>query len=184
MELGHLEILPDSAIDKMDASIFPLLENQLALDKNLKLSKSLEFIFKNHIKDLLIDQKYTTIYIDAHVQVSTVLAVSYAQLCKNYDVEIAFLDCVNPIDTKQLKLYKIYYKNQLPIIFVFTTNDGLHCMGWNAEYLKVLHAVTPIDPGKIDKKATLNLLLEKIHGNGIASLTPGEITFLDSYFQS
>ena len=181
MSLGHTEILPDTSVDNLDKSIFPLMEKLLLKNKNLQFTEDLTFIFKQHFREQLTNEKYSTIFIDAHIEVSSSLAVLYSELCKQYNLTIEFLDCVNKPDTTHFTLHKIYYKNQLPIIFVFKTLEGLDFMGWNMEYLILLHKVTPINHVSMDKKTTLNVILEKINHTGLSSLNSAEISFLDSY---
>ena len=94
------------------------------------------------------------------------------------------MDCENKPDTTHFTLHKIYYKKQLPIIFVFKTLEGLDFMGWNMEYLILLHKVTPNNNVSMDKKTTLNVILEKINHTGLSSLNSEEISFLDSYSKS
>jgi hypothetical protein len=184
MSLGHTEILPDNSVDNIDKSIFPLMEKIVLKNKNLQFTEDLTFIFKYHFREQLTNEKYSTIFIDAHIEVSSSLAVHYSDLCKQYNLTIEFLDCVNKPDTTHFILHKIYYKNQLPIIFVFKTLEGLDFMGWNMDYLIVLHNVSPINHISMDKQITLNVILEKINHVGLSSLNSDEILFLDSYSKS
>jgi hypothetical protein len=184
MSLGHTEILPDISVDNLDKSIFPLMEKILLKNKNLQFTEDLTFIFKHHFREQLTNKKYSTIFIDAHIELSSGLTVHYFELCKKYNLTIEFLDCVNKPDTTHFTLHKIYYKKQLPIIFVFKTLEGLDFMGWNMEYLIVLHNVSPINHISMDKKKTLNVILDKINHEGLSGLNSNELSFLDSYSKS
>lgn len=179
--LGHTEILPDTSVDNLDKSIFPSMENRLLKNNNLQLTSDLTFIFKHHYRELLNTEKYNTVFIDAHIEVSGGLSINYTDLCDKYNLSIEFLDCANQPDTTHFTLKKIYYKNQLPIIFVFNTVDGLEFMGWNKKYLLALYNISPINNISIDKKTTLNAILDKINCSGISSLNKDEISFLDVY---
>ena len=78
----------------------------------------------------------------------------------------------------------MYFKNSLPIVFVFKNPDGLEFMGWNRHFLLSLKEVEPVDLSFVDRKATLNYILEKINLKGLKSLSGDEISFLDSYSKS
>jgi hypothetical protein len=184
LSLGHTEILPDGSVDKLDKTIFPLMENIVLNNKTLLFTDDLAFIFKHHFKSLLTSQDYNTVFIDAHIEVSNDLALNYIEFCQQYNLTIHFLDCEIQPDTTQLKLHKIYYKNQFPIIFVFKNADGLEVMGWKHEYLKALHNVGPLHYEVLDKKTTLNAILDKILESGLSSLTSDELSFLDHYSNS
>lgn len=181
MALGHTEILPDTCVDNLDKSIFPLMENILLKNKNLQFTEDLTFIFKDHFREQLTNEKYSTIFIDAHIEVSSSLAIHYSELCKQYNLTIEFLDCVNKPNTIHFTLHKIYYKNQLPVIFVFKTLEGLEFMGWNKEYLVALHHLSPVNQISIDNTVTLNVILDKINNSGISSLNNEELSFLAAY---
>jgi hypothetical protein len=184
MSLGHTEILPDTSVDNLDKSIFPLMEKLLLKNKNLQFTEDLTFIFKHHFREQLTNEKYSTIFIDMHIELSGVLAINYSEFCNRYDITIEFLDCVNQPDTTHFILKKIYYKNQLPIIFVFRTLDGLEFMGWNKEYLLEVHNVLPINYISIDRITTLNTILDKINVAGLSSLNSDELSFLNTYSKS
>lgn len=79
---------------------------------------------------------------------------------------------------------KMYFKNQLPIVFVFKNPERLEYMGWNRNFLLKLQEITPVDLSFMDKKATLNMLLEKIYRTGRSSLNNDELSFLDVYSKS
>jgi hypothetical protein len=72
----------------------------------------------------------------------------------------------------------------LPIVFVFKDQEGLEYMGWNRNFLLKLKEITPVDLSFMDKKATLNVLLEKIYSTGSSSLNNDELSFLDIYSKS
>jgi hypothetical protein len=57
-------------------------------------------------------------------------------------------------------------------------------MGWNNHFLLKLQEIIPVDLSFIDKKGTLNVILDKIHFTGLSSLNNDEISFLDSYSKS
>lgn len=182
--LGGVEILPDANIDSLDKSIFKCIENELSIANTLVFSSSMYDLFNNHFSGLLKANKYDTIFLDAHVEVSKNLALTYVELCSKFTISIAFLNCINQPKTSDFVLHKMYFKNQLPIVFVFKNSDGLEFMGWNNHFLLKLQEIIPVDLSFIDKKGTLNVILEKIHFTGLLSLNNDEISFLDIYSKS
>jgi hypothetical protein len=182
--LGGLEILPDTSVDKLDKSIFSRIENELVSTSKLVFSDSIYDLFNNHYSYLLQSKKYDTIFLDAHIEVSKELVLSYDELCSKFNLSIAFLNCKNRPKTSEFVLHKMYFKNSLPIVFVFKNPDGLEFMGWNRHFLLSLKEVEPVDLSFVDRKATLNYILDKINLKGLKSLSCDEISFLDSYSKS
>jgi hypothetical protein len=182
--LGGVEILPDTNVYKLDKSIFSSFESQLAATNTLVLSDTIYDLFNNHYFYLLQSKKYDTIFLDAHIEVSKELVLSYDELCSKFNLSIAFLNCKNRPKTSEFVLHKMYFKNNLPIVFVFKNPDGLEFMGWNRHFLLSLKEVEPVDLSFVDRKATLNYILDKINLKGLKSLSCDEISFLDSYSKS
>lgn len=179
--VGGAEILPDTSIDKLDKSIFSTFESELVATNKLVFSDSMHDLFKNQYSSLLQSKKYDTIFLDAHIEVSKKLKVSYDELCTKFKLSISFLNCKNEPKTSEFVLHKMYFKNHLPIVFVFKNPEGLEFMGWNRHFLLTLQEVKPVDLSFVDRKATLNYLLDKINLKGLNSLRSDEISFLDSY---
>lgn len=182
--LGGVELLPDTSIDKLDKSIFQSIEIELSMANILVFSSNLYDLFNHHFSGLLKTNKYDTIFLDAHLEVSANLALSFEKLCSKFNVAIVFLNCKNQPKTSEFVLHKMYFKNQLPIVFVFKNPEGLEFMGWNRHFLLTLQEITPVDLSLMDKKATLNVLLERINLAGLSSLNNAEISFLDTYSKS
>jgi hypothetical protein len=182
--LGGVEILPDANIDKLDKSIFQYIENEISIAKTLIFSTKMYNLFNNHVSGLIKANKYDTIFLDAHVEVSKNLVLTYEELSSKFKISIAFLNCINQPKTTDFVLHKMYFKNQLPIIFVFKNPEGLKHMGWNRNFLLKLQEITPVDLSFMDKKVTLNVLLEKIYSKGRSSLSNDELSFLDIYSKS
>lgn len=182
--LGGVEILPDANIDKLDKSIFQYIEKEMSIANTLVFSTRMYSLFNNHFSGLLKDNKYDTIFLDAHVEVSKNLALTYEELFLKFKISVAFLKCINQPKATDFVLHKMYFKNQLPIVFVFKNPEGLEYMGWNRHFLLKLQEITPVDLSFMDKKATLNMLLEKIYRTGRSSLNYDELSFLDVYSKS
>ncbi len=182
--LGGVEILPDTSIDKLDKSIFSTIESELASTNSLVFSNKMYDLFNNHFSRLLKNKKYDTIFFDAHIEVSKKLVLSYDELCSKFNLSIAFLNCKNRPKTSEFVLHKMYFKNSLPIVFVFKNPEGLEFMGWNRHFLLTLQEVPTVDLSFMDKKGTLNTILDKINHSGLSTLNSEEISFLDSYSKS
>lgn len=182
--LGGVEILPDTSVNKLEKSIFSNIESELVTKNKLVFTTSMYDLFNNHFSSLLRTKKYDTIFLDAHIEVSNKLKLSYDELCLKFNLSIAFLDCKNQPKTSEFVLHKMYFKNHLPIVFVFKNSDGLEFMGWNNHFLLKLQEIIPVDLNFIDKKGTLNVILEKIHFTGLLSLNNDEISFLDAFSKS
>lgn len=182
--LGGVEILPDTSIDKLDKSIFSTIESELVATNKLLFSNKMYVLFNNHFSSLLQNKKYDTIFFDAHIEVSKELVLSYDELCSKFNFTIAFLNCKNQPKTSEFVLNKMYFKNNLPIVFVFKNSEELEFMGWNRHFLLTLQEVSPVDLSFMDKKGTLNSILDKINHAGLSSLNSDEISFLDSYSKS
>jgi hypothetical protein len=182
--LGGVEILPDTSIDKLDKSIFSTIESELVSINTLVFSNKMYDLFNNHFSCLLKNKKYDTIFFDAHIEVSKKLAINYDELCSKFNLSIAFLNCKNRPKTSEFVLHKMYFKNSLPIVFVFKNPEGLEFMGWNRHFLLTLQEVPTVDLSFMDKKGTLNSILDKINHSGLSTLNSEEISFLDSYSKS
>jgi hypothetical protein len=181
--LGGLEILPDSNVDKLDKSVFLFLEQELTSKKKIEFSSNMYQLFNSHFSKLL-KVKYNTVFIDAHIEVTSKLRLTYKELCSKYYLSIDFLNCQNPPQTSVLVMHKVYFKKQLPIIFVFKDFNGLEYMGWNKQFLLEMQQIKPVDLSFIDRKETLDAILDKINISGLASLNSDELSFLDSFSNS
>lgn len=179
--LGGVEILPDTSIDKLDKSIFSTIESELVATNKLLFSNKMYVLFNNHFSSLLQNKKYDTIFFDAHIEVSKELVLNYDDFFLKFNFSIVFLNCKNQPKTSEFVLHKMYFKNNLPIVFVFKNPAGLEFMGWNRHFLLSLKEVEPVDLSFVDRKATLNYILDKINLKGLKSLSSDEISFLDSY---
>lgn len=179
--LGGLEVLPDAGIDKWDKTIFPLIEKELYNNNSLQFTDSHLSLFNVIYKEMLDSKKYNTAFMHAHIEISDVLQLNCNDLCENYKLAITFLDCVNQPEKSLLTLHKIYYKNKLPIIFVFKTQEGLQFIGWNNSFLSELINKQPLNLYKISKQVTLDAILDKINDNGMTNLNTDELIFLKSF---
>lgn len=178
--LGGVEILPDSSVNKIDKSIFTEIERELFSNNDLGFTNSLYRKFNNHFSGLIQSHKYITNFMDAHVEVSGGFKLKFDAFCAKFNLSITFLSCQNEPPTQDFVLHKIYFKNKLPIVVVFQNPEGLEFMGWNRHFLLALQAIRPVDTRFLDRKATVNALLDKINAAGIESLNERELGFLDS----
>ena len=86
--LGGVEILPDTNIEKLDKSIFSSIESKLVAANKLVLLDSMYGLFNNQFSDLIQTKKYETIFLDAHIEVSNKLKVSYDEFFSKFKLSI------------------------------------------------------------------------------------------------
>jgi hypothetical protein len=135
--LGGVEILPDTSIDKLDKSIFQSIEKELSITNTLVFSSNLYDLFNHHFSGLLNTNKYDSIFLDAHLEVSANLALSFEKLCSKFNVVIVFLNCKNQPKTSEFVLHKMYFKNQLPIVLFLKIPKDLNLwVGIDISYLR------------------------------------------------
>jgi len=178
LQLGGKEILPESNFSKIDLNIFSELENGVTKDKSLNLNPFLLNCFTNAFSDAIQTEEYDTVFINAHIEVKHKLAISLQEISKNYAIDVTFLDCNHEPDKAKLILNKIYYKGLTPIIFLFKNEENQQYMGWNKEFLVALQGISV---ASINKKDTLNVILDKINKVGLSNLVTDELSFLDYY---
>jgi len=172
--LGGKSILPESNSSKIDLTIFSKLENGVAKNRNLNLNPFLLKCFTTAFSDAIQTEEYDTVFIDAHIEVKHELAISLQEISKKYAIDVTFIDYDHEPDNTKLTLNKIYYKGLTPIIFLFKDDKNEQYMGWNKEYLIALQSVKPIALVSIDKKETLNAILDKINAVGLSNLAQDE----------
>ena len=144
-KLGSEEILflPDEDITPadLDTNVFSKMESQIVNNEYLSLNDSLQSLFEESLGEIL-DTKFDNRFIDTYIQVSNELNVTPKVLSVKYQTEVLFLEDQN-LDTSHFKLWKIYYKNLLPIFFVFKNQNNESFLAWNKEYLVALYNVQP-----------------------------------------
>lgn len=146
-----ISFLPDEDIipAEMESSVFAVMESQIINNESLSLNKSLQSFFEKSFKEIL-DAQFDNRFIDSFVRVTNQLAISPKVLFAKYQIDVLFLDDQN-VDVDHLILSKIYYKNLLPVFFIFKDENNKCFMAWNKEYLLALLNVEPVNFNKDDK---------------------------------
>lgn len=141
----NILFLPDEDITpaEMDTSVFSKIESQIVNNEYLSMNDSLQSLFDEAFKEVL-NTKFDNRFIDSYVQVSNELAVTPKVLSVKYQTEVLFLEDQH-LDTNNLTLWKIYYKNLLPVFFVFRNQNNEIFLAWNKEYLVALYNVEPVN---------------------------------------
>jgi hypothetical protein len=179
LQLGGLEILQENTISDVDIKLFYEIEKKLLQKKSLFLSPFLIDCYKSAFKNPVeINPMYFS-FLNAFIEVSSVLAKSPIEINTQFNISIFFFE--SELQESQLVLNKIYFKDGLPLIFVFKDEQNTEYMGWNKNYLMVLQNVKPINGFTIDNMETLNIVLDKINEIGLINLEEEEIAFLEFY---
>lgn len=178
-QLGGFETLQENTISDVDSKLFCEIEKRLLQNKSLFLSPFLMDCYKSAFKNPVeINPMYFS-FLNAFIEVSSVLAKSPIEINTQFNISIFFFE--SELQKSQLVLNKIYFKDGLPLIFVFKDEQNKEYMGWNKSYLIALQNVKPINGFTLDNMETLNIVLDKINDIGLINLEEEEIAFLDFY---
>lgn len=181
-QLGGLEILSQNRKAKtINKTFFDIVELSLVELNSIELPSLLLNCFAIAFKKQKDINRYDAKIFNAHIQVSDLLAIPLEQLTKRFNVGIHFFE---NIDASKLILKEVYYKDHLPLIFLFKDDDDFEFMGWNTKYLLALQNVKTNKELSIDRGATIDKILDKINIVGVNNLEEEEMTFLNHYSKS
>jgi hypothetical protein len=178
-QLGGFETLQENYTPIIDSNIYKTIEETMVLNKSLNLKSNLmELHQQAFIKD---DEKelFSFSFINAFIKVTEGLKLTPKEINNRFFVPIHFFETVG--NQNSLVLDRIYYKDQLPMLFVFTNDEGVAFMGWNERYLVFLDKVKPINEKLVDAGEMLNTILDKINLVGLSNLETKELAFLNQY---
>ncbi|RAR73801.1 hypothetical protein [Flavobacterium aciduliphilum] len=178
-QLGGFENLQENYTPIIDNSLFAVIEKELYKNKSLKLDADLFDLNHQAILNKENKRLFSFSLVNAFLKVTGPLAISPTTIANRYHTPIYFFDTLENKDT--LVLQTIYYKDLLPIVFVFINDDGQEFLGWNERYLVFLDRVKPINERLIDAEDILNSILDKIYLKGLETLKQEELSFLDQY---
>ena len=178
-QLGGLEILQENTTCQVDIKLFNEIEKKLVQNKSLFLNPFLMDCYKSAFKNPVEINPLYFSFINAFIEVSAALAITPIEINKQFNIPTFFYDL--KLEVRQVFLNKIYFKDGLPLIFVFKDKQNTEYMAWNKNYLKALQNVAPINGLVIDNLETLNIVLEKINEVGLINLKEEELAFLDFY---
>ncbi len=181
-QLGGLEILSKNINTKaINETFFEIVELSIVGINCFELPPKLLDCFKIAFNKPNGISRYATKIINAHIQVSDLLAIPLSQLTEDYNVGIHFF---KKLYTSKLILKDVYYKDQFPLIFVFKDADNLELMGWNTEYLIALQNIKTNKELSIYTGANVDKILDKINKVGLINIDEEEMTFLNYYSKS
>ena len=181
-QLGGLEILSKNINAKaINETFFDIVELSLVEFNCLELPSRLLDCVTIAFKKSIDENRYDASFITAHIKVSDLLAIPLEQITKRFNVGIHFFE---KIDASKLILKEVYYKDHLPLIFLFKDFDDFEFMGWNTEYLMALQNSKTNKELSIDTGATVDKILDKINKVGLINLEEEEMTFLNYYSKS
>ena len=184
-DLGGFEILTENKKAKpINKTFFDIVELFLVEVNSLEIPSFLLDCFQLAFKKSIESNRYEATFLNAHIQVSDSLAIPLSQLKEQYNVAIHFLENPETIDTSNLILKEIYYRDQFPLIFVFKDDENNNFMAWNEEYLVALQNIKCNKEVSIDKSGTVDKILDKINKVGFVNLEEEEINFLNFYSKS
>jgi hypothetical protein len=181
-QLGELEILTKNINAKaINETFFEIVELSIVGINCFELPPKLLDCFKIAFNKPNGICRYASKIINSHIQVSDLLAIPLEQITKKFNIGIHFFENEG---ASKLILKEIYYKDHLPLIFLFRDVDDFEFMGWNTEYLTALQNLKTNKELSIDKGATMDKILDKINTVGLNNLEEEEMTFLNYYSKS
>ena len=101
-------------------------------------------------------------------------------LFSEFNISVLFEEYSSKLKINRFKLSNIFYRNQLPIAFLFKYY-GKSYLAWNKEYLKTILNIKPINLIPLSKTEQLNRILDKINEAGLENLEISEKNFLDAF---
>lgn len=180
-QLGGFETLQENYSPIIDTTIFNSIEKAMVENKSLNLKSNLMELYQQAFINDEEQELFSFSFINAFIKVVDGLAVNPKELKNRFFTPVHFFDAVP--NQKSLVLDRIYYKDQLPMLFVFTGEEGIEYMGWNERYLVFLDKVKPINEKLIDTVEMLNTILDKINLIGLSNIELIELDFLDHYLK-
>ena len=158
-QLGGLEILSQNRkVKAINKTFFEIVELVLVEMDCIELPSLLLNCFEIAFKKQKDVNRYDAKIINAHIQVSDLLAIPLEQITKMFNVRIHFFENA---DTSKLILKEVYYKDHLPLIFLFKDVDDFEFMGWNTEYLLALQNIKTNKELSIDTGAAVDNILTR-----------------------
>jgi hypothetical protein len=178
-QLGGFENLQENYTPNFDSTIIKSIEKIMLQNNSLRLKSNLLEMYNLALLNKQRERLFTFSFINAFIKVSENLAMKPNAISKRFFIPIYFFD--KEVDKDTLVLDRIYYKDQLPIIFIFVNEEGEEFLTWNERYLVFLDKVKPINGEVIDALDMLNAILDKINLVGLSNITSEELAFLDHY---
>lgn len=174
---GRLEILTKSNITKND-NLHIEIESTLIKNKSLYLKPLSLYYFKNTLKKPTEKETLSIVFVNLQLEASTKLFLIPKQVIKQFNVSKLFLD--SKIKLKNILLKTIYFKNHLPILFIYIDEKKVF-MGWDKYYLVALEKLNSVHVKSDGCESILYTILDKINIIGFKNLKSKELAFLNYY---
>jgi hypothetical protein len=178
-QLGGFETMQENYSPEIDNNIFKTIEKTMIQNKSLNLKSNLMELYHQAFIKEEEKELFSFSFINAFIKVTEGLRLNPIKISNRFFVPIHFFD--NVCNKTTLVLDRIYYKDQLPMLFVFINDDGVEYLGWNERYLVFLDKVKPINEQLVDAVEMLNTILDKINLIGLSNLENTELDFLYHY---
>ena len=178
-QLGGFETLQENYTPIIDSNIYKTIEKKMVQNKSLNLKSNLIDLYQQAFVKEEGKELFSFSFINAFIKVTDGLKLNPTEINNRFFVPIHFFQTVK--NKSSIVLDRIYYKDQLPILFVFTNDEGIEFLGWNERYLVFLDKVKPINEKLIDALEMLNSILDKINLIGLSNIESKELDFLNQY---
>ena len=179
LSLGGFEILPEPNSSITDSNLYNEIESTLINNNSLYLTPFLVDCFKSAFRNPVEKEYHSTSFVNAHIEVSDKLRLTPEQIKRRFRISTIFLS--DDIKSINLLLKKIYYKDQLPLLFIFIDENNNEYVSWNKDYLVALNEISPINFNSLDNETTLNTILDKINEDSLNNIKSEELNFLVYY---
>ena len=178
-QLGGFETLQENYTPIINSGIFDTIEKTMVENKSLNLKSDLIELYQSAFINDEEQELFSFSFINAFIKVTDALAINPKAIKERFFTPIHFFESVT--NQKSLVLDRIFYKDQLPLLFVFRNQEGVEFLGWNERYLVFLDKVKPINEQLIGTVEMLNNILDRINLIGLSNLELTELEFLNQY---
>jgi len=110
------------------------------------------------------------------------LHMSLFEIEFKHSFDVLFCDELKLNVSNSLELQHLFFKNRVPVAFGFKEKkSSKQHIAWSKEFIQSILDINPINENSIDKEETLNIILDKIHINGMEQLTDVQKEFLINF---
>ena len=110
------------------------------------------------------------------------LQISLFEIEFKHSFDLLFSDELKLNVSNSLELQNLYFKNRVPVAFGFKEKkSSKQHIAWSKEFIQSILDINPINENIINKEETLNIILDKIHINGMKQLTDVQKEFLINF---
>lgn len=174
----HLDIIqPINYPPTLEKEIIETITNQSSFDFNEATFDVLEKINNNLNCRLMFAFQKDFINLDL-----SDLQISLFEIEFKHSFDVLFCDELKLNVSNSLELQHLFFKNRVPVAFAFKQKkSSKQHIAWSKEFIQSILDINPINENSIDKEETLNIILDKIHINGMEQLTDVQKEFLINF---